>query len=43
MIILGSNIFDVEVLEIKQINFDFVKKILSEQKSVFLSKVPELN
>jgi hypothetical protein len=43
LFILGKHECDVEVLDVKQIDFDKVKKRLEDGKSVFMTTIPGVN
>jgi hypothetical protein len=43
LFILGKHECDVEVFDVKKIDFDNVKKRLEDGKSVFLTTIPEVN
>ena len=43
LFILGKHECDVEVFDVKKIDFDKVKKRLEDGKSVFMTTIPEVN
>ncbi|MEJ2242175.1 MAG: hypothetical protein P8Y18_08545 [Candidatus Bathyarchaeota archaeon] len=43
LFVLGKNEYDVEVFEVKKIDFNKVKKRLEDGKSVFMTTIPEVN